>query len=159
MWQRNFQQRRCPSSCLFATYFESYGKWPFFSEIMTSILHTPIRMKNEVRARVKPFPGLAKGGYGGFGSTHAIAHRPAHYHSIVQVNDNCEIQPALGSSDVGQVRYPNLAELAGRKVSVQKIGDIRYLCLLLVVKVNFLLRLAVSAFRRIRRATRGLLTR
>jgi len=53
----------------------------------------------------------------------ARTHRPAHHTARVEIQDDAEVQPAFGGSDVGDVRDPLRVGLVRREVTVQMIPN------------------------------------
>ena len=54
-------------------------------------------------------------------SSHVVRHRPAHYHSGVEVDEGAQEKPTLRRWDVGYIAHPDLVRLFGRKLPFKNV--------------------------------------
>jgi hypothetical protein len=77
-------------------------------------------MVDQTRPRATALDGHGQGGDCEFGA-HMIAHRPADHFPGEQVEDHGQVQPALTSRNVGDIRQPDLIRLLGREIAIEQV--------------------------------------
>ena len=89
----------------------------------TAVLGPPVCVHDQAGWWVSLLNGAGQRVEDKFGP-HVVGNRPAHHASTEQVDDDCEIEPASPSSDVGDIAHPDLIGRVGDEVAFEKVvGD------------------------------------
>ena len=87
------------------------------------VLHATIRVLDEPRGRALALDGHTER-FNGDPGMQGLAHRPAHDLAGMHVDQRGEVEPALASGDVGQIREPDLVRGGRREVPPDPVrGD------------------------------------
>ncbi|SAK98745.1 hypothetical protein AWB75_07208 [Caballeronia catudaia] len=89
-------------------------------EVTTAILATPVAMDDQARFRLAAKPRHTQRVRHQL-RAHVRLHRPAHHLTAKQVEDDRQVQPAVVSPEVRDVRSPGLIGASGREVALQQV--------------------------------------
>ena len=106
---------------------------------MTSILNTPIRMKDESGPGSLTVVSIFQSRYGRIISFQTLAHGPADNLTVKDIQDDREIKPALSGTNISNIRGPELIGASGGKILIDQIG--RYRIMMFGIRADFIFSL------------------